>query len=215
MNGSEPKRSRGRPARLSSDAIVEAALSLLETGTMGDLTLSRIAESLGVSTMSLYTYFASRDALLEAVAAQAFSRLELPARGRRWQDNLLAWLWAVQGHFDRHPVVAKTMGWEGRVPAAWLHVSAPIIEEFQRLGFAGERLAFALNWFMSSAIGLMLVELAAPVYRSEPPAELLARLPPSEQDLFAMAWAPVDREALLEFGFRRLVDGVQALRREA
>lgn len=193
MKMTEAKRARGRPPKLSAQAILDASMGLLAHTTLTELSLGRIADSLGVSTMSLYTYFASRDALLEALAAHAFSNLAVPPRGPHWRVNLLAWLWSVQRHFDTHPVVAKTIGWDGRVPSAWRQVNTPVVEELQDLGFEGRRLAFALNWFMSSAIGLMLVELAAPAYRH------------AEDD--------IDREALLEFGFRRLVDGIAALKK--
>jgi AcrR family transcriptional regulator len=209
----EPKRSRGRPARLSATAVVEAALALLSTESIEQVTLARIADRLGVSTMSLYTYFPNRDALLEAVASHAFEQLALPEADLDWRGNLRAWLWAVQRHFERHPIVAKTLGWDGRVPAAWLRVAVPVIKELQRQGLEGERLVFALNWFMSSAVGLMLTELSAPAYRDPFALGTLDKLSPSEQDTLLtlrQQWG-VDRDKLLEFGFEHLLDGLATL----
>ena len=208
------RRARGRPPKLSPQSILDAALGLLAVGTIDELNLARVAEQLGASTMSLYTYFPNRDALLEALAAQAFSELELPPRGSQWRKNLLAWLWAVQRHFDQHPVVAKTMGWDGKVPAAWLRVSVPVIDELIGLGLRGEPLVFALNWFMSSATGLMLVEASAPAYRAPLSLGTLDTLSPHEQDTLIglrRQWHTVDRERLLEYGFGHLLDGLAGL----
>jgi AcrR family transcriptional regulator len=213
-NKDPERRARGRPARLTASAVVDAALALLAHSSIEQLTLARVAERLGVSTMSLYTYFPSRDALLEAVANHAFAQLELPARGADWRENIRTWLWAVQRHFERHPVVAKTIGWDGRVPGAWLSVAVPVIDELQAQGLKGKPLVFALNWFMSSAVGLMLIELSAPAYRQPLSLGMLDGLPVHEQETLLSLrrqWHAIDRDELLEHGFEHLLDGLAAL----
>jgi hypothetical protein len=122
------------------------------------------------------------DAYLEALAEHAFGQMAFPIRGPDWRENLLAWLRTVQEHVYRHPAVAKTIGWDGRVPAAWFRGSVFVIDELQSLGLRGEALVFALNWFMSSVIGLLLVEAQAQAYRQQLDLGMLDRLPPAAQE---------------------------------
>ncbi len=211
---SPPGRGRGRPAKLSELMIIEGALALLATGTAEELTLARLAKSLDTAVMSLYNYFPNRDALLEGVANHAFAQLELPPPGECWQTNLLAWLRAVQTHFDRYPVVAKTMGWERKIPAAWLHVTVPVLRELKKLGLNGPELSFAAHWFLSSATGLMLVEASAPAFRGSDAFAALAALPLDEQEILLEVrqfQGPLDRQALLDYGFRQIISGLEPL----
>lgn len=213
-NESEGKRGRGRPSKLSEQIIINGALALLVNGTVEELTLSRLAQSLGTSVMSLYNYFPNRDALLEAVANQAFSQLVLPKPGKQWQDNLLAWLWAVQNHFDQFPVVTKMMGWDKRIPAAWMRVTVPVIRELKALGLQGEDLKFAVNWFLSSATGLMLIEGIAPDFRNSASYAALGSLTSDEQDLLLEVRqfpSPTNREDLLNYGFQQIIGGLGPL----
>lgn len=58
----------------SARAILEAAETLLvEEGPAG-LTMRRLAQATGASTMVLYTRFGSRDAVIDALLAEGFSR---------------------------------------------------------------------------------------------------------------------------------------------
>lgn len=209
-------RQRGRPAMLSRQAIIDRTLELLEIRDADEVPMADVALALGVASMSLYKYFPNREALLSAVADYAFSFLALPEASKNWRTYLLGWLWAVQHHADRYPVVRKVMGWEGRVPNAWLRVCAPVLELLQRQGLDGEDLVFAHNWFLSSATGLMMVEAIAPAYRGSLSISQLEGLPPDTQRIYLSIMpllAGVDREAILEFGFTELIAGVERMLR--
>ena len=54
----------GRPAELSRNEIVEAALALLEAGGPRAITMARVAEAVGASPMGLYRHVAGREELL-------------------------------------------------------------------------------------------------------------------------------------------------------
>lgn len=86
----------GRPPRrgpkhtLTTGQVATAAIELADRDQdLGSLSMRRVAEALGVGTMSLYTYIASRDELLEVmldtVYAEAVRDLG-PAGG--WEDGL-------------------------------------------------------------------------------------------------------------------------------
>ena len=57
------------------DAIVEAAIQILQSDGEERLTTNRIAERAGVSIGSLYQYFADKEAIVEAVAERERDRV--------------------------------------------------------------------------------------------------------------------------------------------
>ena len=74
---------RGRPPRLSRDAILMAALDMLEREPGLAFSLNGLARALKVTPMALYTYFGSRDDLLQALTERLLS-------GRSTSDMLIA-----------------------------------------------------------------------------------------------------------------------------
>lgn len=75
------KRRRGRPSKrlLDRDAIISAALQILETSGFEALTLRAVARELGVDAMAIYHYFADKDELLRAAAARTYDRIDARA----------------------------------------------------------------------------------------------------------------------------------------
>ena len=57
------------------EQLVDAALRVVGERGLGELTVRRIAEAAGTSTMSVYSRFGGRDGMLEAVYRQAFVML--------------------------------------------------------------------------------------------------------------------------------------------
>src|SRR3954453_14306660 len=75
--GGRTRNRRGEGALLR-DEIVAAAERLLEReGNEEALTLRSVAREAGIAAPSIYTHFAARDAILEAVLDMAFDRLRL------------------------------------------------------------------------------------------------------------------------------------------
>jgi AcrR family transcriptional regulator len=60
---------------VKTDAIVRAALGVLEVEGIDGLTLQRVAHALGITTTALYRYFPSKDALLAALQRRAVTEL--------------------------------------------------------------------------------------------------------------------------------------------
>lgn len=212
----KPRRPRGRPARLSRQAIIDQAMLLLATRSADELTLTSVAAGLGTATMSLYNYFPNHEALLNAVADHAFSLFKVPKpRARQsWQEEMLAWLWALQRHCAQHPVVFKIIGLEGQVSTASLKVFAPLLQMLRKLGLEGPQLAFASAWFTSHAVGLMLTEASAPAFRHPIALGHLEKLTPEEQETFLMMRSHTERvtsEQVLEHGFRLIITGVEQM----
>jgi len=190
-------------------------MSLLATHSPESLTLAKVADSLGAGTMSLYTYFPSRDALLMAVSAYSLSQFEMPRERADWREFLLAWLWAVQKHHERYPFSFKTFSWTGEVTPALMKIHAPVNQILRDQGLRGKRLAFASAWFLASAMGLMSSKCVSS--SSHVSFGHIDELPPAMQDVFLELhrnMPAVRPEKILEFGFRQLIAGVEQLLQE-
>ena len=202
----------GRPRHLSHEAILDATTQLLDELPLEAFTLAKLAAKLGASTMALYTYYPSRELLLEAVADRAFRLFEAPAPMGTFRDQVLAWLWALQRHVEKYPVATKVMAWNGRLPAAWLRIWTPMLRLFGEQGLEGERLAITFDWFINAAIGLILTQrYAVEVSKSATVGDIGALEPENGMLLLRFLYdlQSIGSEARFDLGFRRLVEGLE------
>jgi TetR/AcrR family tetracycline transcriptional repressor len=83
--------STGQPARLRyrRTDVVERALVVLDQYGLPDLSMRRLATELGVQPSALYHHFASKQALLAAVADEILDRGRRPAQAEAWDARLL------------------------------------------------------------------------------------------------------------------------------
>lgn len=70
--------------------VVEQAIVVLDTWGLADLTMRRLAAELGVQPSALYHHFASKQALLAAVADEVLSRGRRPVRPDAWDARATA-----------------------------------------------------------------------------------------------------------------------------
>ncbi|WP_141584496.1 TetR/AcrR family transcriptional regulator [Actinomadura sp. WMMA1423] len=93
---------RGPKPRLTAEEIVQAAIRLADAEGLDGPSIRRIAEELGVSPMSIYTYVPGKAELIDVMVDRAFGELTPPDHGS-WRDRLEHIArdnWAL---FHRHP----------------------------------------------------------------------------------------------------------------
>jgi AcrR family transcriptional regulator len=83
---------RSGPARrLRIGLVVEAATELADRDGLGATSMRRVAERLGASPMTLYTYVPGKAELLDLMLDAAYQRMErTDTSGRPWRDRLTA-----------------------------------------------------------------------------------------------------------------------------
>ncbi|MEV0953218.1 TetR/AcrR family transcriptional regulator C-terminal domain-containing protein [Promicromonospora sp. NPDC050249] len=80
---------RGPRSRITTGAVVDAACTLADTEGLATVTVRRLGEALGISTMSVYTHVNERDDLLVLMADAAYARMPLPAYGNAgWRTRV-------------------------------------------------------------------------------------------------------------------------------
>jgi AcrR family transcriptional regulator len=84
-----PRASGRRRAPLSRDAIVDAALAILDADGFDALTIRRLGQELDTGSASLYWHIAGKDELCELVYDRIMGEIELPdPEPERWDDQL-------------------------------------------------------------------------------------------------------------------------------
>src|SRR5919106_2641452 len=110
-------RRQERPPRtpLTRDAIVDAALRVLEREGPDGLSMRRVATELGTGAASLYWHVSSKDELADLIIDRVTREIEVPEPDPiHWQEQLTEWMVKAREVLKRHPGVgALTLG---RIP---------------------------------------------------------------------------------------------------
>lgn len=101
--GRQPARSKGPRSELSVARILEAAIRVADEDGLGAVSMSRVAEAVGSSTMALYRHVASKDELLTLMVDAAYGMPPEPPPGDPgWRVELEHWAWASRAALQRH-----------------------------------------------------------------------------------------------------------------
>lgn len=215
---------KGPRRELSLARLVEAGVALADRDGLDAVSMSRVAGELGVSTMALYRYVASKDELLTLMVDAAYGPPPEVLPGEGWREGLSRWAWAERAVLQRHPwilvvpiggppITPNGVGWFER--GVWCLRDTSLAE--------GEKLSALLlvTGFVRNEATLMIQIQAA----AEPGGEimpaygrLLATLigresyPALSAALDAGAFdEPDDPDAEFIFGLARVLDGIGVL----
>ncbi|OCC23435.1 hypothetical protein MB02_12545 [Croceicoccus estronivorus] len=110
------KKSVGRPRRVSLNEIIDAAAAL----GLDSLSMSAVADRLGIGVATLYTYVESVDDLKRLVAVNQAWRPSIQEHGQHWSKIVEAHIRAIYEVFSKKPkllvhFVEGIMGAEGQI----------------------------------------------------------------------------------------------------
>jgi AcrR family transcriptional regulator len=113
--GTAAPRERRRRA-ITRDAIVAAALAVIDAEGFDALTMRRVGQELGTGGASLYAHVANKDALIELVMDRVFGELEVPwpPDPERWEEQIKEVLRRTRALYRRHRDIAR--GALARIP---------------------------------------------------------------------------------------------------
>ena len=199
---------RPTTAKLDQARIRAAALALVDAEGLEGLSMRRLATALNVSAASLYFHYATKDELLEAVAADVLANVDTAAFTRGWEPGVRAWARSLRAALAAHPRLVPVLSHApgrradalqraddvhgGLVAAGWPPREATMI------GAAAKYLVFG------AALGSFAEGFAAD------PGVYADRYPHLGQaHRLAARAAEVDRESF-EFALEQLIAGLRA-----
>ena len=125
MWGLRERLNRGPRPELSLDAIIRAAIGIVDAESLSSLTMNRVATELDVTTMALYRHVPGKDELIDLMIDAALGTPPEPG-GRDWQAEIVEWARASLGLFEARPWLLESV--MRRAPigpnwAAWLNAA--------------------------------------------------------------------------------------------
>lgn len=100
---------RGPRPGLTVAAIAEAGVRVADAEGLPAVSMARVAEEVGVTTMALYRYVGGKDELVAAMYDAAMAAPEPDPGTGPWRDRLEAWCRAQLDRARRHPWLGETM----------------------------------------------------------------------------------------------------------
>ncbi|MEM8707110.1 MAG: TetR/AcrR family transcriptional regulator C-terminal domain-containing protein [Actinomycetota bacterium] len=175
---------RGRKPSLNRAMIGDAALDV----GFEKITLTAVAERLGISHAGLYTYVADRNDLVTAAAEQLAESMAWPEPGPDWEAFLRAEGDAMYRAMFTHPGLVAALDDAQGIPDNFRQHLADVHGHLIELGFDPEKAFHAMD---------VVFDLAS--YTAESAARIVRRSPEGRQQL-SEAWS-----AGYEDGLRKLM----------
>ncbi len=164
-----PKRARRQP--LSKDAILLAALTLVESEGLAALSMRKLGKSLGVEAMALYRYVPNREALLNAMVDHVIDQMSAdPERELEHCEDWRSYLLCVGSGIHRvaltHPKLFPLIASQPpeapwiRPPIRSLDWVNGFLEGLLRHGMSSEQSVDVYRSFTSFLLGQILLEVS-------------------------------------------------------
>jgi AcrR family transcriptional regulator len=241
--GSDPKRimellwgapertRRGPKPRLSADQIVEAATAIADAEGLAALSMRKVAERLGVTAMSLYTYVPGKAELLDLMLDRVCAETAKPDEvAGGWRGRLELVARESQALYLRHPWllhVATNRPVLGPNLIARYDYELRAVEGTGLTDIEMDLVVTMVGDYVHGAVRSALAASSLPKDTGKSDDEWWAELSPLlekvyDPDRFPVATrvgaaageeyaAPLDPARSFEFGLARLLDGVAAL----
>jgi AcrR family transcriptional regulator len=228
-DGDHPR--HGPRQGLSVERVVTCALALADADGLGAVTMRRVAESLGVVPMSLYTYVPGKAELLDLMLDTVYRQMPRPDHAARpWRERLTAIAHQNRELFARHPWIAQLSTSRPPLGPGLMAKYEYELRAFEGLGLDDVELDAALTFLLDFVHAVARSDAEAADARQASAmseeqwwaanAPLLARVfdetkYPTASRVGAAAGAAngaaYNPEHAYEFGLQRVLDGLAAL----
>ncbi|MFC4532754.1 TetR/AcrR family transcriptional regulator C-terminal domain-containing protein [Sphaerisporangium dianthi] len=164
----QPARGRGagrggRPAVLSPERIVAAAVEILDAEGLDALTMRHLGTRLGVAAMSLYRHVPNRDALLSAVVGHLFAETVVdPVPAVPWTEALTGFGAAYRRTLLAHPHAVPLLATHPVDVDTGLTLLAGLLDRFAASGVARPDALTAIQSVGVYVLGHALAQVGTP-----------------------------------------------------
>jgi AcrR family transcriptional regulator len=149
MARTDPVSRRNRPAKpaLSQEAIVDAAMALLDGHGMEAVSMRRVAQALDTGPASLYVYVQNHDELVMLMLDRAAAEIPLPvaSSGDDWRERLITLMTDSIGVLGRHRGLAVAMFASVPTGPNTLALAEAMLDLLAESGMSPRSLAWAVD----------------------------------------------------------------------
>lgn len=201
---------RGPRPRFTREAVLEAALRVIDTVPPDAFTLRRVADELGMGVMTLYGYVRNKEEILEGVTVLLFAEAHRRASDANWDEQLRAEVRALHSVGRRHPnLVTLVLAQRSAAPGMFV-MRERMLTALLDAGFNEKTALHALGVLCNYALGFAGAQaVAAPIDLPdrirELPVEQFPRL-----SAFAENYSAHLSDEAFEFGLELLMTGLYA-----
>ena len=203
-----------RPA-LTLESIAATALALVDRDGLESLSMRRLADELGVGTMTLYGYVRSKDELLDAVMdASVLDAGALP-EGGDWRERATALARAVRANLERHPALVQIRLRQPMTRPQQFRWTEAVLRALVDSGLPRDEAARAFRSLFTYVFGFVAFSPTASGDGARAGLRAaLSSLPPADYPLLASmvddAVAAAAGDEQFDFGLELLLDGIEA-----
>lgn len=205
------------PERVSSrEAVLDAALRIVDTKGLDALTMRRVAAELDIPVTTLYGFIRTKAEILDALGPLALRDVQA---GRDtpgpWAECLAHQVRGLRAALAAHPGVVELILTHSASSASFDHVREAILETLHRAGFTDRDALDAMGALVNYALGFAVAEgrrARFPQQTAAEPARLRRLHPHDFPRLTHVADAYLDHlsDAAFEAGLQHLMTGFQA-----
>lgn len=201
-----PARNRGTRARLSRHRVLEAALALVDREGATALSMRRLGQELGVEAMSLYSYVAGREELLDGLSEVMVEALPRRGTNTDWRASVHGFAHGIRNTARRHPQAFLLVGMRPLKTVKALVPIDTVLSALMAAGFTPPEAVSAYRLVAAYARGFALAEIEGFTLEtnlSSPPSTPL----PSVEAARATA-AALDHERGFASGLETIIAGL-------
>ncbi len=217
---------RGPKASLTPDEVVQVAMPLADEEGLSAVTMSAVSARLGFTTMAIYRYFPSKEALLDAIVDAGLGLPPRPPRRRGdWRGELAQWARAKRTMLCARPWLAELPFVAAPHGPNWLRWLESVIDALSATGLDSADMGEVLSILDGYTRGASdtAISLARARARGSSAAQWAAEVgadlgraigDPRFPHFAALLTTPSNRptrtmDESFEFGLSRVLDGIE------
>lgn len=198
---------RPRSPLLSADAIVRAALSLVDA--TGDFSFPKVAKELGVSQASLYNHIENREHIIELMRGRVFAeRQRLDTEDLPWEEALRTLAHEYRNCLVDHPRLVPLLVTQTVQDLGVMRIYEDMAIVLGKAGLPVPAIVPAITTVDYLVLGSAL-ELTAPEVVWSPP---YGKFPALSQAITGLGSPSERSDTAFAFGLETLLAGIRAVR---
>jgi AcrR family transcriptional regulator len=157
---------------------LDAAVELADQHGLAEVSMRKLAETLGVEAMSLYHHVPNKQHILDGMVEAVFAEIELPPDNLDWKSAMRLRADSVRAALTRHPWAISIMESRRSPGPATLRHHDAVIGCCRKAGFSITLTAQAFSVLDSYIYGFVLQEVNLPFDSSDSMDEMLDEIMP-------------------------------------